>query len=114
MNKKGQTSFEFIFILVIVILLVVVVFASFPKNNSEIVALGIVKSNLGGYLMQNNYTGNYNLESNIKDSNIDISIIFSQDFDLKDYNKILINKIKENLNFENVKIDWRNQNGFKK
>lgn len=107
MNKKGQTSFEFIFILAAVIVLVLIIFASFPKENTEIVALGMIKSNLDSYLLQNNYVGKYSLESNINDKNIDINIIFNQEFDLKDYNFVLENKIKDNMYFENVNINWR-------
>lgn len=102
MNKKGQTSFEFIFILAAVIVLVLVIFASFPKDNVEIVALGLMKSNLDSYLMQNNYVGKYSLESNINDNNITINIKFNNEFDLKDYNIVLADKIKQNLNFDNV------------
>lgn len=107
MHKKGQTSFEFIFILAAVIVLVLIIFASFPSENAEIVALGIVKSNLDTYLLQNNYVGKYSLESNINNMNIDINIIFNPRFNLGDYNKVLEDKIKENMYFDNVNINWR-------
>ncbi len=105
MSKKGQTSFEFLFVLAVVVVLVIIIFASYPKENVEIVALGITKSNLDTYLMQNNYSGKYNLESNINDSNIDINIIFIPGIDLGNYEEVLENKIKQNLNFEYVNIN---------
>ncbi len=92
MNFKGQASFEFLFILGVVLVLIIVSLYGVFKENKEISALGVVKTNIDSYLLKNNLNVDYKLETNINDSNIIIIINSSNDFDesfLEDLNNTL-------------------------
>jgi hypothetical protein len=110
MNFKGQASLELLFVVVVVLSLIVIVFASIPKDTSEIVILGIVKNNVDGFILKTNYTGTFGLDANIIDQNVNVAIIFSNSnydgYELQKYVDKIENDIKTNANFENIYISY--------
>ena len=110
MNFKGQASLELLFVVVVVLSLIVIVFASVPTDTGEIVVLGIAKNNLDLFILQTNYSGNYSLDANIVDKNLDLGITFTNtDFDTVNLDKTIAkieNDVKSNGNFENIYISY--------
>ncbi len=83
LNSNGQASFEFLLVIVVVILLVVIIFAYAPLDSKEIVSLGIAKNITDEFVLKENYTGKYTIDSKISSdsSSIDLNLFFESVYD---------------------------------
>jgi len=105
--QKGQSSLEFLLIIVAVLALSILIYAGLPKDTDEIIALGITKNHLDGFILQTNYIGDYNLKSVSNNTDLNILVYFT-----KDYNKLafqnsaqrIVNDINDASGFENIYI----------
>jgi len=105
--QKGQSSLEFLLIIVAVLALIILIYSALPKDTDEIVALGITKNHLDKFILTTNYLGDYNLESNVENNDLNITVYFTKDYN-KSYFQTEVQSIILDINntsgFENIYI----------
>lgn len=107
LNSKGQASFEFLLVIIVVILLVVIIFAYMPLDSKEIVALGITKNITDEFVLKENYTGKYTIDSKITLEDLDLNIFFTSAYNkpaFSQYADKIKTEVQKSTDFNNIMV----------